>query len=304
MAKTVSALVITMFEGEVTPWRDNYGFDEVFPFPEGGSPLLYDSRRRVLCMVTGVGSTTAAAAVMALGKDDRFDLSEAYILIAGIAGGNPFNTSLGSVVWSEWVIDADLAQEIDPREMPSDWSTGRIPLFRRGPFEAPPGPNRGEARRLNAQLRDWAVRATESVALHDVDPGLLDEYANFSGFNAVPCVLRGEVIAGSTMWHGSLLNAWATEWVRYWTEGHGEFMTTSMEDAGSVTALTLLAAAGRIDFDRVLLLRSVCNYSMQPARLSAAQSLTREGASAYSAFRPAAENAYRVGAHALNQLIS
>jgi purine nucleoside permease len=293
-----------MFEGEMAPWRDNYGFDETFPFPEGGGQLYYNSARHVLCMVTGVGASTAAAAVMAVGMDSRFDISDAYILIAGIAGGNPFNTSLGSVVWSEWVVDADLAQVIDPREMPPDWSTGRIPLFRRRPFEVPPGPNRGEARRLNAELRDWAVRETESVVLHEVDPVHLNEYANFSGYNAVPCVLRGDVLAGSTMWHGALLNAWATEWVDYWTEGHGEFMTTSMEDAGSVTALALLASAGRIDFDKILLLRAVCNYSMQPQRLSAAESLAREGASNYTALQPAAENAYRVAAHALNHLIS
>lgn len=303
MIRSVSALVITMFEGEVAPWRDNYGFNETLPFPEGAGELYYDDRRHVLCMVTGVGASTAAAAVMALGKDDRFDLTTAYILVAGIAGGNPFNTSLGSVVWSEWVVDADLAQEIDTREMPSNWSTGRIPLFRRGPFEAPPGPNRGEVRRLNTDLRDWAARTTESVALREVDPALLNEFASFPGYCATPCVLRGEVIAGSTMWHGALLTAWATEWVRYWTEGQGEFMTTSMEDAGTVTALTLLAAAGRVSFEKVLLLRAVCNYSMQSARLSAAQSLGREGASNYSAFQPAAENAYRVGAYAVNQLI-
>lgn len=49
----------------------------------------------VLALSTGVGATRAAASVMALGLDGRFDLSHAYWLVAGIAGGDPEDTKLG-----------------------------------------------------------------------------------------------------------------------------------------------------------------------------------------------------------------
>jgi AGZA family xanthine/uracil permease-like MFS transporter len=38
----------------------------------------------VLGLVTGVGNTNAAATIMALGLDPRFDLTKSYWLIAGI----------------------------------------------------------------------------------------------------------------------------------------------------------------------------------------------------------------------------
>jgi purine nucleoside permease len=40
--------------------------------------------------------------MMALGMDPRFDLSQAYWLVAGIAGVNPLEASIGSAAWVEW----------------------------------------------------------------------------------------------------------------------------------------------------------------------------------------------------------
>ena len=42
-----------------------------------------------LAIVTGQGTAHAAATIMALGLDPRFDFSHAYWLIAGIAGASP-----------------------------------------------------------------------------------------------------------------------------------------------------------------------------------------------------------------------
>ena len=58
---------------------------------------------------------------MALGLDSRLDLSNAYWIIAGIAGIDPEDASIGSAVWSSYLVDGDLDHEIDPREMPSNW---------------------------------------------------------------------------------------------------------------------------------------------------------------------------------------
>jgi purine nucleoside permease len=52
---------------------------------------------------------------MALGMDPRFDLSKAYWLVAGIAGIDPADGSLGSAAWAEWVVDGDIGYEIDAR---------------------------------------------------------------------------------------------------------------------------------------------------------------------------------------------
>ena len=113
----------------------------------------------VLGLLTGVGTAKAAASVMALGLDPRFDLSHAYWLVAGIGGGDPADVSLGSAVWAEHVIDGDLAYEIDARDIPEDWPTGYVPLRKNLPYEQPLKPElEGELYTLNPQLVDWAYR--------------------------------------------------------------------------------------------------------------------------------------------------
>jgi purine nucleoside permease len=73
------------------------------------------NRDGVLAVLTGVGTAKSAATSMPVGMDPRFDLTKAYWLVAGIAGINPTRGSLGSAAWAEWVVDGDLAREIDAR---------------------------------------------------------------------------------------------------------------------------------------------------------------------------------------------
>src|SRR6202166_5318216 len=93
------------------------------------------NREGVLGVLTGVGTGRAASTIMALGLDQRFDLRKAYWLVAGIAGVDPADASLGSAAWAEWVVDADLAHEIDAREIPAGWKTGYVALRKSVPYE-------------------------------------------------------------------------------------------------------------------------------------------------------------------------
>jgi len=127
--------------GEFQYWVEREKLDKIYPFPQGNRDLRMN-RQGVLGVVTGVGTAKAAATIMALGLDPRFDFSHAYWLIAGIAGGSPERVSLGSAAWARWVVDGDLGYEIDSREMPQDWTTGYIPLRKTRPFEPPAQPCR------------------------------------------------------------------------------------------------------------------------------------------------------------------
>ena len=91
----------------------------------------------ILGVLTGVGTARTAATIMALGLDPRFDLTHAYFLIAGIGGIDPQIGSLASAVWSDYIVDGDLAHEIDAREIPKDWKTGYVPLGKSSPYEQP-----------------------------------------------------------------------------------------------------------------------------------------------------------------------
>ena len=59
------------------------------------------------------------------------------------------------------------------------------------------------------------------------------------------------------------MDEWANEWTRYYTGGKGNFMIAGMEDTGTLQALTFLAQAGRVDLNRVLVLRTVSNYDRE-----------------------------------------
>ena len=99
-------------------------------------------------------------------------------------------------------------------------------------------------------------------------------------------------MSSSTYWHGKLSDAWASEWVSYFTGGKGQFATTAMEDTGTMQSLKYLAQAGRVDCQRILVLRTVSNFDQQPRGMTAAESLAQQRIGTYSAYLPSLEAAY------------
>jgi purine nucleoside permease len=146
---------------------------------------------------------------------------------------------------------------------------------------------------------------TRTVVLEDSEK-LKEARSHFDGEAAQkpPFVTMGDEISSSTYWHGKLADAWATEWVRYFTGGKGEFLTTAMEDTGTLESLRYLAHAGRVDWRRVLVLRTVSNYDRQPRELNAAESLAQQRVGTYSAYLPSLEAAYRVGHVVVSELMA
>jgi purine nucleoside permease len=241
---------------------------------------------------------------MALGLDPRFDFSHAYWLIAGISGATPARVSLGSAVWARWVVDGDLGYEIDSREMPQDWSTGYVPLRKTRPFEQPAAALDGQVYELNGGLAQWAFDETRNTPLGDPD-ALKEIRTRFQGAEAQrpPFVAMGDEISSSTYWHGKLSDAWADQWVSYFTGGKGQFATTAMEDTGTLQSLRNLANAGRVDWKRILVLRTVSNFDQQPSGMSAAESLAHQRVGTYSAYLPSLEAAYKVGHEVVTVLL-
>jgi purine nucleoside permease len=301
----VKVVVVAMFDPESKLWVEREHLDRVIPFPAGFRDLRMNTEG-VLHMVTGVGTAKAAASVMSLGSDPRFDLSKAYWLIAGIGGGDPADVSLGSAVWADHVLDGDLSYEIDARDIPKDWPTGYVPLRRELPYQQPIRPElEGEMYTLNPNLVQWAYQLTRDTPLADGDQ-MRRSRARFTGFpNALkpPFVARGDTMSSSTFWHGARLDAWANDWTRYYTEGKGNYMIAGMEDSGTLQALTFLSKAGRVDLKRVLVLRTVSNYDREAPGSTPAESLHGLVTGSYSAFQPALEAAETVGDRVVRYLV-
>jgi purine nucleoside permease len=309
----IKVVVVTMFErgedtgdvpGEYQLWVEREHLDQILPLPAGYHHVRLN-KDGVLGILTGVGTAKAAASVMAVGLDPRFDLSKAYWLVSGIGGGDPADVSLGSAVWADHVLDGDLAYEIDARQIPADWPTGYVPLRKATPYEEPADNSFGLAYTLNSELVGWAFQLTKQVPLPDSD-SLSTSRARFTGFpNALkpPFVTRGDTLSSSTFWHGSRFDEWANAWTRYYTGGKGNYMIAAMEDSGTMQALTFLSQAGRVDLHRVLVLRTVSNYDREAPGSNPADSLKSMVSGNYSAYFPALEAAQIVGDKVVRDIV-
>lgn len=303
----VKVVIAAMFEngattgdepGELQFWVERLDLERELEFPLGERPIYTDGDG-VIAVLLGGGISNATATVMALGADPRFDLRNAYWLVAGVAGGDPEDMSLGSAAWAKYVVDGDLAYEIDAREMPEHWPYGMVPLGGKEPADDPEDIYTGWTLgtilfELNGSLVDWAYEQTKDVELRD-GPGIADYRRRFVGFDnaqRAPFVTVGDTLSSSTYWHGRNLTLWANDWVRAYAGHEANFMTSNMEDSGTMTAIGRLARQEIVDPRRVLVLRTASNYTMPPPGKTAQWSRTTpypDGG------RPALESAFRVG---------
>jgi purine nucleoside permease len=318
----VRVVVVTTFElgedsgdtpGEFQYWVERLPLTQTLPFEVGHRALRYNPSKHVLGVVVGSGSINSSASIMALGLDPRFDLSNAYWIVAGIGGVNPNTGSVGSAAWAEWVVDRDLTYEIDAREMPADWSTGLVPLMRSRPFQKPPPPPgifSPNVYHLNAGLVNWAYKLTAHIQLEDTADlrAIRAPYTDQPEAMRPPRVMKGDEVSANDWWVGTLMNNAAEDWMAYWTEGKGISVTTAMEDCGVIHSLQWLARTKRVDAERVLVLRTASDYSAPPKGQTAAELLASESSSdtatKLSAFIPSLEAAYRVGSVVVDTLSS
>jgi purine nucleoside permease len=311
----VKVVVVAMFEnGEVTGdkpgefqfWVERLDLDSTYEFKMGEYDLRMNDEG-VLGICVGGGIPNATASIMALGMDGRFDLSKAYWLVAGIAGADPADMSLGSAAWARWVIDGDLLYEIDGREIPEDWPYGMIPLGAERPADGPQDVSTGWTLdtisfELNSGLANWAFNVSRNTTIPDA-PGIKEFRKQFVGYpNAQkpPFVTMGETLSSSTYWHGELMNNWANDWVKLYSNSEMNFMTSNMEDSGTLTSLHRLGRVGLVDTDRVMVLRTASNFSMPPPGKEAAWSTT---APYPDDGLPARESAFLVGNSVVQEIL-
>lgn len=288
MALAPKVVLVTMFEpegdalGELTLFRERLKLEPV-KLAGVQAPCWQTTDGQLLAVVAGVGSVNTAISIMALGHCPELDLRQSHWLICGIAGGHPNQTQLGDVVIADWAVDGDLAHEIDEREIPDEWATGILPLgasepyrpglIEKGLFGQPyqvyrlPEPSR---LRAEAQLKPITLESGRRV-------------------------LTGSVLSAARFWHGWKRNAWAEAWVQHWTQGEGNYLAASMEDTGTLHALTELSQAGKVDRQQLTLIRAISNVTAPTDAISAAESLKREMAAeaGYAGMRLALENGFR-----------
>ena len=139
----MKVVVVTMFEvgddtgdqpGELQYWVERDHLDRIYPLPAAYHAVRMNDSGE-MAVLTGQGTANAAATIMALGLDPRFDLQPCLLdrrrhrrSVARTASRS------GSAAWARWVVDGDLGYEIDAREIPPDWTTGYLPLRKKVPL--------------------------------------------------------------------------------------------------------------------------------------------------------------------------
>jgi len=317
----IPVMVITTYEsgkdrgdtpGELQYWVERQDLSQEIKVPGVDHPLLTNGKG-LYAMVSGT-SSRCAVQIMALAADPRFDLTHTYFVLSGIGGGFPKVMSLASAVWVERVIDGNPAFEIDSREIPADWSSGLVAIGATKPGQGsanvdsvPPAGVSDDssggigtvAFKLNPSLVKWAYALTKDVAIPDSE-GLRAFGRRFEGYPVAhqpPSVLMADSIGSDRFFHGEIMARWAEDWDRIYTRGAGKLAISDCEDAGVCLALQRLARMGRVDFNRLLILRTACNFTVPPTGVTAERSLFGDTVSDSSgvAYLPALEADYRVG---------
>jgi purine nucleoside permease len=287
--------------GEFQNWVEGENWTQAIVVPGVDHPVLTDGKGTI-GVVAGT-TVRASNSIMALVMSGMFDFTKTYWLINGIAGVNPDVASIGSAAWARYVIDGDVAYEVDSREGDPAWPYGIIPLGSNVPNQKPARPDWQKnpmAYELNPALVRWAYSMTKATPLPDTDKmkACRAAYVGFPNAEKPPFVLVGDTFDTCRFWYGSVMNRWAEDWTRLWTDGKGEYVMSAMEDQGFAAALTKLAGMGRVDFQRVLFLRTGSDYCTPPPGQP-----TKNGINAdYPGFIPSVEAAYRVGSPVVHEL--
>jgi purine nucleoside permease len=287
--------------GEFQFWAEREGWARSMAVPGVDHPVLTDGQGTI-----GVVSGTTVRAsnqIMALVLSGQFDFSRTYWIVNGIAGVDPAAASIGSAAWARYVIDGDIAYEIDARESDPAWPYAIIPVGSKVPNQKPKAQGWEPdvmAFPLNPALVRWAYSLTKGTPIPD-SPEMQAYRAHYAGFpNAQrpPFVLCGEALGSCRYWHGQTMTRWARDWTKLWTDGRGTFAMSAMEDQGIAAALFRLAKMGRVDAQRVLFLRTASNYCMPAPQQDVNSSLHEE----YAGYLPSLEAAYRVGSRVSHEL--
>lgn len=315
-------VIVTFFEvgadtgdrpGELQYWAERDHLDRVIEIPGMTHPVRANAAGTEIAVTIGPGDIRPAINLMALGADTRFDLRQSYWLINGIAGISPADGTVGDAVWTNYVVNGDLAKEIDPREAPAGWPDGFMSLdgvsqndpkragleddVRKWSGDDAHANRRGNVIRMNLALMRWAYGLTKDMPLAEnaAMKSLRERYTDETGTKTGPRVEVGTDLATEIFWHGAKMDAWAHRWVTFETDGVAHLGTTAMNDAGTMLALEALTEQHRADWNRALLLRTASNFDMPPPGVTAAQNLATEQHGGYTGYLPALETAYEVG---------
>ena len=276
-------------------WTDNLSLTENITLP-GLSPLFphvaCNTEGSVCHFTTGEGEINAASTAAAVILSDKFDLTETYFLIGGIAGINPYTGTLASVGFAQYAIQVALAYEIDSRQIPSNWSTGYFLYGSTEPDQPAQNVYGTELFELNTNLRDAVIGYTDGVQLNDSDVAAAyrTKY-DYAPANEPPAIFYGDVATSDVYFAGTLLSEAFGNITEVWTNGTGKYALTAQEDNAIFEVMVRAHKAKLLDFSRVMLMRTASDFDRAPPGVDAVTAFLAE----QGAFESACQNIFIAG---------
>jgi purine nucleoside permease len=232
--------------GEFQHWYERY-FAQSKPISvKGALNPVYCNDDGVCGSVLGMGKVASSSSVQAIILDPKFDMSEAYFIVSGVAGTPPERGTIADVSWATWLVDYDLGH----RWAPEEGEPGAPTFMPRKGYE------KVRLFQLNPALVGWATHLTSQTSLKDSDSARAyrTRYPQEAARKA-PAVKTGTHMTGDTFFHGPGMSAQAQYIAKLY--GADDYLITEMEGAAiaQVVQRTLgdsrfLSLRGAVNFDQ------------------------------------------------------
>ena len=187
-------------------------------------------------------------------------------MIAGIAGINPKTGTIGDVTIQRFAVQVALQYEIDIRELGSNYSTPYIPYGTKAPAPAeyPQAIYGTEVFELNTALQAKAVALGQTAVLNDSTTA--DAYRALytdGAAQAKPSVHACDGATSDVYYHGTILADGFDAFMSLMTNGSSVYCTTAQEDNAILETFMRGAKAGKLDFSRIILMRTAANFDRE-----------------------------------------
>ncbi|SGZ52333.1 CIC11C00000005443 [Sungouiella intermedia] len=264
--------VINMFRNEAKPWLSSLDFAHNITLPglSPEYPTIHCSTNFSICqMTTGEGEINAASSMTALGLSPIFDLTKTYFLVSGIAGGEPQHTTLGSVTFAKYAVQAALEYQVSYQEFIQthpNWTSGYWAYGTDNPWTYPAYAYGTEVFELNEKLRDKAVELAETGNLVNGTEANA-EFRTLYEYEAaqnLPSVVKCDVLTSDNYFTGNVLGDYFSFYSKMMSNGSAVYCATAQEDNASLEAVTRLDKAGLVDFNRVIVMRTISDMTRPP----------------------------------------
>lgn len=172
----------------------------------------------------------------------------------------------GSVTFSKYAVQLNLQYEFDRSQVAANDTSGYFPQDAYSPDEYTPSDYPGtlygtEAFELNENLLERAYYLASLTTLNDTEAAAAYR-ANYgyAPANQPPSVVKCDSGTSDNYWSGSVLGDAFEQYTLLLTNGSGVYCGSQQEDNATLEALLRGALYGKLDFSRIILMRTISDF--------------------------------------------